>query len=239
MSFVPQPTEVLLQNVRVSYCHLLEPWANSTQPGAKPRYSATILLPKTDVAQHQALMNAIEAAIQAARTKFGARVPAQPKVPIHDGDGYTQSGKEFGPECKGHWVFTAAQDASYKVEVVDLQGNPLTNPTQVYSGMYVNVLVRFFFYSNQSTGIGCGLGPVQKVRDGEALGSMPVAASSVFGAPQGSAANVYTGAPVAAGQPVQQQAPQQGYVQPAYATTPQQSGQQAPVGINPVTGQPY
>ena len=112
MSFVPQPTEVLLQNVRVSYCHLLEPWANSTQPGAKPRYSATILLPKTDVAQHQALMNAIEAAIQSARTKFGARVPAQPKVPIHDGDGYTQSGKEFGPECKGHWVFTAAQDAS-------------------------------------------------------------------------------------------------------------------------------
>ena len=238
MSFVPQPTEVLLQNVRVSYCHLLEPWANSTQPGAKPRYSATILLPKTDVAQHQALMNAIEAAIQAARTKFGARVPAQPKVPIHDGDGYTQSGKEFGPECKGHWVFTAAQDPSYKVEVVDLQGNPLTN-TQVYSGMYVNVLVRFFFYSNQSTGIGCGLGPVQKVRDGEALGSMPVAASSVFGAPQGSAANVYTGAPVAAGQPVQQQAAQQGYVQPAYATTPQQSVQQAPVGINPVTGQPY
>ena len=120
MSFVPQPTEVLLQNVRVSYCHLLEPWANSTQPGAKPRYSATILLPKTDVAQHQALMNAIEAAIQSARTKFGARVPAQPKVPIHDGDGYTQSGKEFGPECKGHWVFTAAQDANYKVEVVDL-----------------------------------------------------------------------------------------------------------------------
>ena len=100
--------------------------------------------------------------------------------------------------------------------------------------MYVNVLVRFFFYSNQSTGIGCGLGPVQKVRDGEALGSMPVAASSVFGAPQGSAANVYTGAPVAASQPVQQ-----GYVQPAYATTPQQSVQQAPVGINPVTGQPY
>ena len=217
MSFVPQPTEVLLQNVRVSYCHLLEPWANSTQPGAKPRYSVTILLPKTDVAQHQALMNAIEAAIQSARTKFGARVPAQPKVPIHDGDGYTQSGKEFGPECKGHWVFTAAQDASYKVEVVDLQGNPLTNPTQVYSGMYVNVLVRFFFYSNQST----------------------VAASSVFGAPQGSAANVYTGAPVAAGQPVQQQAAQQGYVQPAYATTPQQSVQQAPVGINPVTGQLY
>ena len=118
--------------------------------------------------------------------------------------------------------------------------------------MYVNVLVRFFFYSNQSTGIGCGLGPVQKVRDGEALGSMPVAASSVFGAPQGSAANVYTGAPVAAGQPVQQQAAQQGYVQPAYtttpqqgyvqqtyATTPQQPVQQAPVGINPVTGQPY
>ena len=238
MAFQCRPTEVLLQNVRLSFVHLLEPYTNPNN-FSEAKYSAMILVPKSDTAQVQAINQAIKAAIADARVKHGAKVPAQPKTPIHDGDGYTPGGKEYGPECKGHWVFTAAQDASYKVEVVDLQGNPLTNPTQVYSGMYVNVLVRFFFYSNQSTGIGCGLGPVQKVRDGEALGSMPVAASSVFGAPQGSAANVYTGAPVAAGQPVQQQAPQQGYVQPAYATTPQQSVQQAPVGINPVTGQPY
>ena len=56
MSFVPQPTEVLLQNVRVSYCHLLEPWANSTQPGAKPRYSATIL---SKLLSNQLVLNSV------------------------------------------------------------------------------------------------------------------------------------------------------------------------------------
>jgi hypothetical protein len=56
-------------------------------------------------------------------------------------------------------------------------------------------LVNFYFYNNQSSGISAGLGPVQKVRDGEPLGGgQPASAASVFGAPQGSAANVFGGA---------------------------------------------
>ena len=83
----------------------------------------------------------------------------------------------------------------FKPEVVDIQGQPLTEPGQVYSGMYANVLVNFYFYNNQSSGISAGLGPVQKVRDGEPLGGgQPASAASVFGAPQGSAANVFGGA---------------------------------------------
>lgn len=195
MSFQTRPNEVLLQNVRVSYVHLLEPYQNQNQPGQEPKYSCMILVPKSDTAQVQALQAAIEATIAEARTKHGAKVPAMPKTPIHDGDGYTPGGKEYGEECKGHFVFNASQVAKYKPEVVDLQGQPLTEPSQVYSGMYVNVLVNFYFYNNQSSGIGAGLGPVQKVRDGEPLGGgAPASAASVFGAPQGSAANVFGGA---------------------------------------------
>ena len=84
----------------------------------------------------------------------------------------------------------------FKPEVVDLQGQPLTEPGQVYSGMYANVLVNFYFYNNQSSGISAGLGPVQK---GTWMvnplgGGQPASAASVFGAPQGSAANVFGGA---------------------------------------------
>lgn len=195
MSFQCKSNEVLLQNVRMSYVHLLEPYQNPNQVGQEPKYSAMILVPKTDAAQVQAIQNAIDATIAEARVKYGAKVPAMPKTPIHDGDGYTPGGKEYGPECKGHWVFNASQVLKFKPEVVDMQGNPLTEPSQVYSGMYVNVLINFYFYNNQSAGISAGLGPVQKVRDGEPLGGgAPASAASVFGAPQGSAANVFGGA---------------------------------------------
>ena len=182
--FTPKATEVLLKNVRLSYVHLMEPYTGVNQ--SKPKYSTTILLLKSDVAQKQAIDAAIAAAIEEGRQKYGAKsVPAKPKQPVWDGDGYTQNGKEFGPEAKGHWVFTAWQDAKYKVEVVDMSGNPITDHTQVY------------YYDNQSQGVGCSLGPVQKVRDGESLGGAPISAASVFGAPQGSAANVYGGADAA------------------------------------------
>lgn len=194
--FTPKATEVLLKNVRLSYVHILEPHTAPNQ--TKPKYSTTILLPKSDVAQKQAIDAAIAAAIEEGRQKYGAKsVPAKPKTPVWDGDGYTQNGKEFGPEAKGHWTFTAWQDPKYKVEVVDMTGAPITDHTQVYSGMYANVLVTFYYYDNQSQGIGCSLGPVQKVRDGESLGGAPISAASVFGAPQGSAANVYGGADAA------------------------------------------
>ena len=43
-------------------------------------------------------------------------------------------------------------------------------PTDIYSGMYGAVTVRFFGYSNSGNkGVGCGLGNVMKTRDGEPL----------------------------------------------------------------------
>lgn len=44
------PTKVLTGEVRLSYAHLSEPYANPNQPGSEPKYSVTMLIPKTDVA---------------------------------------------------------------------------------------------------------------------------------------------------------------------------------------------
>ena len=110
-------------------------------------------------------------------------------------------------------MFTASAKADYPPEVVDKAGNPIITQSEVYSGMYGRVNVTFFPYAfGGKKGVGCGLGPVQKLRDGEALGgSMPTAAQ-VFGAPQ----------------PVQSQ--MAGYGQQPTYSQPQ---------INPITGMPY
>ena len=104
-------------------------------------------------------------------------------VPVHDGDGLTHNGAEYGPECKGHWVFTASSAADKPVEVVDANLNPIISPTQIYRGSDAynsGIFVPFFLQGKKGTG--CGLGPVQKVADGEPLGGQAPSAKSVFAA---------------------------------------------------------
>ena len=223
MSYQMRPSDVLLRNVRLSYVRFDK--AVSRNPGQEKKYSCTILVPKTDLAQKQALDNAIEAAIAIGREKFGNAVPPKPKTVLWDGDGYTQSGKEFGPEAKGHWVFTAGlAEARGPVQVVDLSRNPILNQSEIYSGMYANVLVSFYFYKNESVGVGAGLGPVQKVADGEPLGGVLPSADDVFGAPDATAPIRQT---YAAGAPTYAQPS----VSPAVAAA-------MPPQINPLTGAP-
>lgn len=43
--------------------------------------------------------------------------------------------------------------------------------SEVYSGVYARVSINFYaFNSNGNRGIACGLGNIQKIRDGEPLG---------------------------------------------------------------------
>lgn len=172
---------VTLTNVRLSYVHLLRPYAaNLANP--QPKFSCTILLPKSDVEGKAQLDDAIEAAKQAGlRTKFSGSIPAGLKSPIHDGDGLTEGGEKYGPECAGCWVITASSPADRPVEVVDRNMNQILDVSKVYSGIYANINVRMFAYSNEErSGIGCALGPVQKVNDGEPLGSLPPTAADCF-----------------------------------------------------------
>lgn len=219
MGYTMRPTDVLLKNVRLSYVRFDK--ATSRNPNQEKKYSCTILLPKSDAAQKQAIDAAIEAAIRVGREKFGSRVPQQPKTVIHDGDGLSPTGKEYGPEAKGHWVFTASLPESRgPVEVVDLGRNPIMNQSEIYSGMFVNVLVNFYFYANESMGIGAGLGPVQKVADGEPLGGKLPSAGDVFGASEAPQVGGYT------------------YHAPAAPVPPAAYTTSAGAGINPVTGAP-
>lgn len=201
---------------RLSYAHLFKPYAY--QPGQEEKYQVTVLIPKTDTATMGRINAAIEAAKQKGiNDKWNGQCPPILNTPVYDGDGVRPSdGLPFGAECKGHWVFTASAKAEYPPEVVDKMGNPIINQSKVYSGMYGRVNVTFFPYMfGGKKGIGCGLGPVQKLRDGEALGGSMPSAAQAFGTPPAAAPA------------------QQGY----NAAAPSASGQNT--GINPITGMPY
>lgn len=236
------PMKVLTGECRLSYCNLTTPRA--AQQGGEPKYSVTLLIPKTDVATKADIDAAIQAAANEALSKVwnGAR-PPQLRVPIYDGDGVRPSGVPFGDECKGHWVMTASTKNKPQVVGVDNINCELA-PSDIYSGMFARVTIRFFGYSNSGNkGIGCGLGNVMKTRDGEALagsasasvdfagvGASPVA-SPAYGvnpaAPTGPSYGVNPAAPAAPAY----QPPAPG---PAATTPPWGTAS----GVNPITGQP-
>lgn len=222
-----KPTQVTTNEVRISYEHLIKPYAN--QPGAEEKYSATLLIPKSDIATKQRIDAAIQAAVQEGMSsKWGGVRPAQLAIPIYDGDGVRPNGEPFGPECKGHWVMTAS--SKLRPEIVDISLNPILDATEIYSGMYARVNINFFAYFNSGKkGIGCGLGPVQKIRDGEPLGGRVSAAEAFGGAP----APQY---PPQAQHALQgtQQAASTGST-PPWATQAYQTQQTA---VDPITGQP-
>ena len=57
-------------------------------------------------------------------------------------------------------------------QVVDRQVQPIIDQSEVYSGCYGRVSVTFYAYnSNGNKGVAAGLGNVQKLRDGDPLGS--------------------------------------------------------------------
>jgi len=154
---------------RLSYVHVFKPHASV--PGAEEKYSTTILVPKTDVDTKQKIDSAIKAATElGVSEKWGGKMPNTVFTPIWDGDGVNNSGDPFGPECKGHWVFTASAKVDYPPQVVDRRVQPITDQSEIYSGCYANVAVNFFPYLFQGKkGIGAGLGNVQKIKDGESL----------------------------------------------------------------------
>lgn len=214
--------------VRLSYTHLFKPYARDASQ--EPKYSTTILVPKTDITTKQAIDIAIEAAKRTgAAEKFQGVIPPILATPVHDGDGRRPSdGLPFGAECKGHWVFTAS--SKKPIAVVGTDRQPIINETEVYSGVYAYVSVSFYPYnSNGKKGIGCGLNCVLKAKNGEPLGGGVSVDKAFANIPvQPSAMPSYPAAPTyAAPAPAYQQATPA----PVYPAAPQ-------VQINPITGQP-
>lgn len=199
--------------VRFSYANVFEP--RKTLSGEE-KYSLTILIPKSDNDTKVRIDAEINRILQEnVADKFKGVMPANPKIPIHDGDGLKQTGEPYGPECKNCWVMNLTSNSA--PEVVDAQVQPIISKDEFYSGCYGRVSLRFYAYNfNGNKGIGCGLVNVQKLEDGQPLDGRTTAAED-FGTPI-------------------QQSQYQTPVQPQQMVQPQQN--MAQPAIDPITGMP-
>ena len=164
------PTKVVTGVVRLSYANVWEP--KSINGGAE-KFSVSLIIPKADTKTLGAIQKAIDSAIEEGRGKFGGKVPSKAtlKLPLRDGD-VDRPDDEAYTNC----YFINANSSSAP-EIVDKSLNSVLNRSEVYSGVYARASINFYaFNSNGNRGIACGLGNIQKVRDGEPLGGKTSAA---------------------------------------------------------------
>ena len=170
MSANKNTTKVVTGVVRLSYANVWEPVSIN---GGTPKYSVSLIIPKSDTKTIEAINAAVDTAIKEGAAKFGGKIPnkAALKLPLRDGD------VERDDEAYKGAYFVNANSTSAP-QIVDRAVQPILDRSEVYSGCYARVSINFYaFNSNGNRGIACGLGNIQKVRDGEPLGGKSSAAA--------------------------------------------------------------
>lgn len=167
-------TKVVTGTVRLSYANVWEPKSIN---GGTEKYSVSLIIPKSDKKTITAINAAVDAAIEEGLAKFGGKKPnkAAIKLPLRDGD------TERDDEAYANSLFINANSIT-PPQIVDQDVKPILNRGEIYSGVYARVSITFYaFNSNGNKGVACGLGNIQKVRDGEPLGNRSTAKDD-FGA---------------------------------------------------------
>lgn len=167
-------TKVVTGVVRFSYLHVWEP--SAIVEGQEPKYSASLIIPKSDKKTLKAIKQAIEnAKIQGKTSKFGGKVPANLKTPLRDGD-------EERPDDEAYEnSFFLNANCKTRPGVVDIACNKVLDQDEVYSGCFGRASITFYpFSTSGNKGIACGLNHLQKVKDGDPLGGRS-SADSDFG----------------------------------------------------------
>lgn len=162
------PTKVITGvNTRWSYVNA---WEAKSINGGAPKFSVSLIIPKSDTKTIEKIQAAIQAAYEEGQGKLkgnGKSVPALSvlKTPLRDGDAERRDDEAYADA-----YFINANSATAP-GIVDADRNPILDRSEVYSGVYGRASINFYaFNSNGNKGIACGLNNLQKIRDGEPLG---------------------------------------------------------------------
>jgi hypothetical protein len=161
--------KIVTGKVRFSYANVFVPKAG--MDGGTPKYSVSILIPKSDKEGVAKLQKAFEDCKTSNAAYFGGSVPKMLKGGLRDGD------MEREDEAyAGHYFINA--NSAQKPDIVDANRETLFDQTDFYSGCYGRASITFYPYNAAgSKGIACGLNNLQKLEDGEKLGSLSSAAA--------------------------------------------------------------
>lgn len=154
-------------NTRWSYANVWEPKSIN---GGTPKYSVSLVIPKSDKVTVEKIKKAIQAAYEEGQSKLkgnGKSVPSLSvlKTPLRDGDL-----ERPDDEAYANSYFINANSATAP-GIVDADRNTIIDRSEVYSGVYGRASINLYaFNSNGNKGIACGLNNLQKIKDGEPLG---------------------------------------------------------------------
>ncbi len=169
MSKLVNPTKVITgPKTRWSYAHVWE--AKAGQDGGAPKFSVSLIIPKSDTVTVEKIKAAIKAAYEEGASKLkgnGKSVPSLKaiKTPLRDGDL-----ERPDDEAYANSYFINANSTSAP-GIVDADRQPIIDHNEVYSGVYGRASINLYaFNSNGNRGIACGLNNLQKIADGEPLG---------------------------------------------------------------------
>ena len=161
-------------NTRWSYANVWEPKA---MEGGKPKFSVSLIIPKSDTVTVGKIKSAIEEAYREGQSKLKGNAKSVPalstlRTPLRDGDLERPDDPAYA-----NAYFVNANSATAP-GVVDANRNEIMDKSEVYSGCYGRASINFYaFNANGNRGIACGLNNLQKLRDGEPLGGRASAES--------------------------------------------------------------
>lgn len=163
------PTKVITGvRTRWSYANV---WDPKSINGGKPKYSVSLIIPKDDTVTVNKILAATKAAYEEGESKLKGNSKTVPpldaiKRPLRDGD----KERPGDPAYANSYFINANSDSA--PGIVDADRQPILERSEVYSGVYGRASINLYaFNSNGNKGIACGLNNLQKIRDGEPLGS--------------------------------------------------------------------
>ena len=168
------PTKVITgPNTTFSYLNCFEPKAIQ---GGTPKYSVSLIIPKSDTKTIEKIKAAIQAAYEEGQSKLkgnGKSVPALSvlKTPLRDGD-------EERPDDEAYRdSYFINANSGTAPGIVDADCNPILDRNEMYSGVKGRASINIYAYNvNGNRGIACGLTNLQKSADGTSLGDKSRAA---------------------------------------------------------------
>lgn len=162
------PTKVITgPKTRWSYANV---WQPKSINGGTPKYSVSLIIPKSDTVTVNKIKSAIQAAYEEGESKLkgnGKSVPSLKaiKTPLRDGDLERPDDDAY----KNSYFVNA--NSTTAPGIVDADRQPIIDTSEVYSGVYGRASINFYaFNSNVNKGIACGLNNLQKISNGEPLG---------------------------------------------------------------------
>lgn len=167
MSKFINPTKVVTGKCTFSY---LNCWDPKSINGGTPKFSVSLIIPKSDTKTVNKIKEAIKAAYDEGNSKLKGNSRSVPalsviKTPLRDGDAERPDDEAY----KNSYFINANSPTA--PGIVDANCNQIIDRSEMYSGVQGRASINFYaFNSNGNRGIACGLNNLQKLSDGAPLG---------------------------------------------------------------------